>query len=155
MCGVGRGDVLVVDAEGSVHGCATWIDSGTFEGDPSLRSGFDKARLGLLTDPEFARRYAAFPRQVRRMKIVNGKENKYSSYGKCAECRFLASCSVCPTSVARIPGNRDPDRVPDFTCAFNLVALEARERFLRRARSQRPPRPALSLAFWTARPRPR
>jgi hypothetical protein len=89
------------------------------------------------------------------MKIVNGKENKYSSYGTCAECRFLSSCSVCPTSIARIPGNRDPDRVPDFPCAFNLVALEARERFLRRARSQRPPKPALSLAFWTARPRPR
>jgi hypothetical protein len=29
-----------------------------------------------------------------------------------------------------MPGNTDPNRVPDLQCAFDLVVLTARERFL-------------------------
>lgn len=153
MCGVGRGDVLAVDPDGLAHGCATWTDLGGFGSDDSLRSRFETVALGAIDDPAFPQRYASFPRRVSRMGIVGGKEKKYSSYGKCGECRHLSVCSVCPTSIVHIPGNTDPDRVPDYPCAFNIVAAEAHERFRRRVESRRPVRPALSLAFWTDRPR--
>ena len=45
------------------------------------------------------------------------------------EVAYLTECMVCPVSIGHIPGNRDPHRVPDFPCAFNLVMLGARDRF--------------------------
>jgi hypothetical protein len=32
-------------------------------------------------------------------------------------------------SIGNIPGNEDPDRVPDFLCAWNLIVNEFRKRF--------------------------
>jgi hypothetical protein len=32
-------------------------------------------------------------------------------------------------SIGNLPGNEDPDRVPDFSCAFHLVALKHRDLF--------------------------
>jgi hypothetical protein len=36
---------------------------------------------------------------------------------------------VCPASIVQIRGNTDPDRIPDFCCAFYRSALGARARF--------------------------
>jgi hypothetical protein len=49
---------------------------------------------------------------------------------------------VCPTSIGHIPGNTDPDRVPDNLCAYNLVSLAYKDRF---------PRQAGPLAFLSGR----
>ena len=69
------------------------------------------------------------PPAFRFAKIFTDKEEKYSSYRACRGCRYLYQCSVCPVSIGHIPGNTDPNRVPDLQCAFNLAVLTAREKF--------------------------
>ena len=82
---------------------------------------------------QLARRFAAYPRAARAARIFDDKQDKYSSYARCGECRFLATCAVCPVSIGHQPGNEDPRRIPDFLCAYNLVSLAYRERFPRQA----------------------
>ena len=86
-------------------------------------------RMGSVHDPRFARRHAAFPEAARQARMFDHKEEKHSSYGRCGDCRYVDQCSLCPGSIAHVPGNKDPDRVPDFCCAFNLIYLKHRERF--------------------------
>ena len=85
--------------------------------------------MGDLLDPRLPRRMAAYPAAARAAGIFHDKQDKYSSYGRCGECRYLSTCGVCPVSIGHQPGNDDPDRIPDFQCAYNLVALKYRERF--------------------------
>ena len=94
-----------------------------------LRLRLAPLKMGGLHDPDLSSRYAAFPEAAREAGLFGHKELKYSSYGKCCECPYLEHCSVCPMSIAYLPGNTDPHRVPDFVCAFNRVALEHRDRF--------------------------
>jgi hypothetical protein len=42
----------------------------------------------------------------------------------------VASCNICPLAIGCRKGDPDPDRVPDFVCAFRFAALSARARFL-------------------------
>ena len=88
-------------------------------------------RMGDVRDEAFPRRLALYPAAVRAAGIFHDKQDKHSSYGRCGECRFLRTCSVCPTSIGHIPGNTDPDRVPDNLCAYNLVSLAYKDRFPR------------------------
>jgi hypothetical protein len=65
---------------------------------------------------------------------------------------------VCPISIGHQPGNTDPDRIPDFQCAYNLVSLEYRERFPvqpgpRERLSQGPMSEQLRARFGLAAPR--
>jgi sulfatase maturation enzyme AslB (radical SAM superfamily) len=130
MCGVGRAEQIAVDVDGQVHGCATFVESYQTFPTTFLRSRVEAMRLGDLRDPNFRHRLAAFPEAVRRAEIFDHKEQKYSSYGRCSECKYLTECSICPMSIGRDGGN-DPRRIPDFPCAFNLVALKFREQFPR------------------------
>ncbi len=87
-------------------------------------------RLGDIRAPGFGRRREQYPTAAAAAGIFTGKEDKRSSYRTCRGCRFVHLCSVCPVSIGHIPGNTDPNRVPDLQCAFNLAVLTARERFL-------------------------
>ena len=129
MCGVTNGKELLIDVNGQVHGCALFADC--YQEFPSdfLRKRVDALRMGDFRDPGFWGRYAAFPGAIRKAEIFHHKEKKYSSYRKCGECEHLDSCSVCPVSIGYDPKNTDPHRVPDFLCAFNMLALRYRERF--------------------------
>jgi len=69
---------------------------------------------------------------VKAAKIFDNKREKFSSYRECEGCKYLYECSICPVSICHVPGNSDPNRVPDMPCALNLVLLAARERFLKR-----------------------
>jgi sulfatase maturation enzyme AslB (radical SAM superfamily) len=131
MCGVGGGTSLAVDVDGQVTGCVTFADS--YQRLPSelLKSRLDSMRMGDVRDEALPRRLALYPEATRAAGIFNGKHRKHSSYGRCGECRYLEDCSVCPTSIGHIPGNTDPDRVPDNVCAFNLVSLAYKDRFPR------------------------
>jgi sulfatase maturation enzyme AslB (radical SAM superfamily) len=131
MCGAPSGTTLAVDVDGQVHGCAVFTESYQSFPSPFLREKVAALRLGDFRSPEFEDRVRAFPEAARETGIFHGKSRKYSSYGRCGECRFLESCTICPASIGKIPENTDPDRVPDFGCAFNLVALSCRERFPR------------------------
>ena len=128
MCGVGDGDTIAVDVDGEVHGCATFASSYQVQAS-FLSSRFDSMRMGHVQAGEFAERLARYPEAARAAAIFDDKQDKYSSYGRCGDCRYLADCSVCPVSIGKIPGNDDPRRVPDFVCAWNLVSLKYRERF--------------------------
>lgn len=131
MCGVGRGERAAVDVDGQVHGCLMFVDSYQKFPTALLRTRLAAMRMGDLRDPEFPRRLAAYPAAARAAGLFHDKQEKYSSYGRCGECRFLTSCGVCPVSIGHQPGNADPNRIPDFLCAYNLVSLKYRERFPR------------------------
>jgi sulfatase maturation enzyme AslB (radical SAM superfamily) len=133
MCGVGGGEALAVDVDGQVTGCVTF--AGSYQRLPSdlLEGHLAAMRMGDVRDEALPRRLALYPEAARAAGIFNGKHKKRSSYARCGECRFLEDCSVCPTSIGHIPGNTDPDRVPDHLCAYNLVSLAYKQRFPRLA----------------------
>jgi hypothetical protein len=56
-------------------------------------------------------------------------ERRHSSYRRCADCEYLGRCRICPLANAHETSRGDPDRVPDFLCAFNQVSLAHRDRF--------------------------
>jgi radical SAM protein with 4Fe4S-binding SPASM domain len=129
MCGVVNGKTLVVDVDGQVYGCVMFAESYQEFRSEYLKTRLADLRMGDLRDPGFWDRYAAFPKAVRKVEIFHHKEKKYSSYRKCGDCEYLDSCSVCPVSIFYDPTNSDPNRVPDFICAFNMIALKYRDRF--------------------------
>ena len=129
MCGAPSGRTLAVDVDGQVHGCAVFAESYQKFPVPFLRRRVESIRMGDFRAPGFSERLALYPEATRAAGIFHHKREKYSSYGRCGDCRFLDSCSICPASIGHIPGNTDPRRVPDFPCAYNLVSLKYRERF--------------------------
>jgi sulfatase maturation enzyme AslB (radical SAM superfamily) len=133
MCRAPTGETLAVDVDGQVHGCAVFVESYQKPASTFLRERVSSIRLGDFRAPEFAERLARYSQAARDTRIFHEKREKYSAYGRCAECRFVDACSVCPASIGHIPGNTDPRRIPDFPCAFNRVALENRQRFAWRA----------------------
>jgi sulfatase maturation enzyme AslB (radical SAM superfamily) len=129
MCGVMRGEEPAVDVDGQVHGCATFVPSFQRFRSRFLRDRIDDMSIGDLRAPDFQERYQRFADAAERAGIFHHKEEKHSEYGRCGDCKYLASCSICPMSIGNLPGNEDPHRVPDFACAFNLVALKHRDLF--------------------------
>jgi sulfatase maturation enzyme AslB (radical SAM superfamily) len=132
MCGVMRGEEPAVDVDGEVHGCATFARS--FQRFPSrfLRERIEDMSIGDLHATDFRHRYHEFEKATERAQIFHRKEDKFSGYGRCGDCQYLAACSICPMSIGNLPGNEDPQRVPDFSCAYNLVALKHRDLFWER-----------------------
>jgi MoaA/NifB/PqqE/SkfB family radical SAM enzyme len=157
LCGLGTGQTLAVDVDGSVVGCA--MLAGSYQTFPTrlLREAAAALRLGSVRDPGLPGRLAAFPAALAATRLFDGQSRKHSSFGRCRGCRYRRSCAVCPVSIGRIPGNADPDRVPDVACAFNRVALRYRSRFPRwcsRRAIRRAPEPTgLRLAQPPARSR--
>ena len=129
MCGLPAATQVAVDVNGQVYGCATLVES--YQEFPSdfLRVRLAPLKMGDVRDPEFWDRLAAFPELTRKAGIFHNREMKYSSYGKCGACAYSDVCSICPVSIGLDPRNTDPDRVPDFFCAFNQVALKYRNLF--------------------------
>ena len=126
--GIARGRCITVDVDGGVYGCDLFAASYQKLESPSMRGGLAEMRMGAIDGRGFARRYASFPAAVRRARIFDRKDRKYSAYGRCRECRYFTDCMLCPACIPRVPGNSDPDRVSDFCCAFNLVSLKYRYR---------------------------
>jgi hypothetical protein len=158
MCGVGRGETPAVDVDGQVHGCLMFVDSYQKFPTTFLRTRLGAMRMGDLRDPRLPQRMAAYPSAAKAAGIFHNKQDKYSSYARCGECRFLATCSVCPVSIGHQLGNTDPNRIPDFQCAYNLVSLKYRERFpfqprARERLSQGPMSAELRARLGFARPR--
>lgn len=131
MCNVASGQAVAVDVDGQVSGCVTFAESYQRFDNAMLRDGLASMRLGDVRAPELAARMAAYPAAARATGLFHRKADKHSSYARCGECRFIADCAVCPTSIGLDPANTDPRRVPDLQCAFHLVALAASERHAR------------------------
>jgi sulfatase maturation enzyme AslB (radical SAM superfamily) len=128
MCGAVEGRAIAVDPDGRAWACPLFAAS--LRSLPPLAAKVSRAfALGDVGAPALAKRLRQLPIRGRALRIFTDKRGKRSSYGACADCRFVADCHVCPASICYIPGNRDPDLIPDFQCAFNQVTLAARERF--------------------------
>jgi sulfatase maturation enzyme AslB (radical SAM superfamily) len=129
LCGVGRGENLAVDPDGAVHGCVMFVGAYQRLPSPDLRRRLARMGMGNLLDGGLSKRHRLYPTAARAARIFNDRQLKYSSYGRCSECRFVASCAVCPISIGHASGGTDPHRIPDSVCAFNLVSLKYRQRF--------------------------
>lgn len=129
MCGAPSGQTLAVDVDGEVNGCAVF--SRSFQKFPSafLTEPLERMRMGDVRARELPARLALYPEATRDARIFHSKQDKYSSYGRCGTCAYLRSCGICPVSIGHIPGNTDPNRIPDPLCAFNLVVGAWRARF--------------------------
>ncbi len=134
MCGVMRGRTPAVDVDGQVYGCALLASSFQNLESPLLRRLHRVMKISAIGDPRFEERYRQYLVGTRREEVLNRKEEKYSSYGRCGDCPSFDECSICPVSIGHIPGNNDPARVPDFACVFNRIALKYRWEFMSKAR---------------------
>jgi sulfatase maturation enzyme AslB (radical SAM superfamily) len=131
ICGAAAGHRITVDVDGQVYACPMLAESFQVFPDTPLRQRLIAMRLGDVRDPRLAARIHALPKAAKKAEIFSCKEDKYSSHGRCARCRFIDECSVCPVPVARDPAHTDPNRVPDHLCAYNQVVLSYRARFPR------------------------
>ena len=135
MCGAVAPNRPTVDVDGKVYGCVLFAESFQKIPDGMLRQCLEPMRLGDIRAPGIGKRLEAYPAAAEAAKIFTDKEEKHSSYRACRGCRFVNQCSVCPVSIGHIPGNTDPNRVPDLQCAFNLAVLAARDLFLQKSQS--------------------
>jgi sulfatase maturation enzyme AslB (radical SAM superfamily) len=131
LCSAVNPKSLTVDVDGLVSRCVMLAESYQDLPKGPLGRGLEAMRLGDFRDADFDRRLAEFPSHAHAALIFDNKRDNYSSYRKCDGCRYLYQCSICPVSICHIPGNTDPNRIPDLQCAFNLAVLTARELFLR------------------------
>lgn len=130
LCRVGAGTSVTVDVDGQAYGCPAFATS--YQTFPDfLRRRFGPMQLGDFRDPAFPRSLARYPEAVRAAGIFDDKQEQFSSYGRCGECRHFAQCMICPVSIGYAPGVPDPRRAPDFLCAFNRAMLRRRETFPR------------------------
>ena len=85
--------------------------------------------LGDVRAPGFVRQLNTYPSVVAHSRVFDRQRAMRSSYARCAQCRYLAECLLCP--VSREFGPQSPDRngAWDFVCAFTRVMLTARDRF--------------------------
>lgn len=134
MCGILPNDSLVVDVGGWVHACAAFAASTVRPTNALMADCARTTRISRLTDAGFAARLRAFPDAVARNAAFTRKERKRSGYRGCSTCPHLEVCLVCPAAIAH--DGEDPDRIPDFCCAFNSVSL-GRAAALPAARSPR------------------
>jgi MoaA/NifB/PqqE/SkfB family radical SAM enzyme len=127
-CGIGSGEALTLDVDGTLHGCVTVASS--YQRFPPTRLGrsVERLRLGRIGDPRLPSRLASYHAAVRATGLFNNRHQKYSSYGRCSTCRSRARCVICPTAILQ-GGGDDPDRVPDFVCAFNRLSVACSKRF--------------------------
>jgi sulfatase maturation enzyme AslB (radical SAM superfamily) len=129
MCEIVDSNSWAVDIDGTVSGCTLFAPSIQACGSELLRACRPALIIGHVGDQDLSARMAAFAGDVSCLPIFSEKEKKYSSYRRCADCRFFAACVTCPVSIGFAEGNTDPHRVPDYYCAFNYTSLKSRDGF--------------------------
>lgn len=131
MCGVGECVTPAIDVDGEVYGCGMLMGPSLSGKNPWLAKELRRLRIGNLRDPALFARCEHFGERARTSRFLIHKEQKRSSSGRCGTCPAIEGCTVCPVAIGLQPGNADPDRIPDFNCAFAQVTWRAREHFLR------------------------
>ena len=128
ICGAGWGKGLCVDAGGLAWSCPLF--AGSLQSLSPLAAEASRIlQLGDVRSAALAERIASLDRRSMSLRLLRGRGEKYSFLGPCRECEFLDECTLCPAAVSHSPGNEDPDRVPDFACAFARATGEARRFF--------------------------
>ncbi len=128
VCDGATGERIAVDVDGRVYGCAVLAESYQTIPSGALGERLRAMRVGGLLDRSFRRHLDGLPSAARAAGMFHAKERKHSYRGRCGDCRFVASCRICPVGSLLIPGNSDPHRLPDYSCAFNFAALRERQR---------------------------
>lgn len=145
MCGFGQGTDLVVDVDGALAACSAFIRS--FQSSRGVLHAdlLAMASVGNILDLDDSTLISELRRRRERTPVVRDRGNKWSSTGTCHDCNYVDECFVCPASIAHIPGNRDPHRIPENQCAFNMAVGRQRKIFRREIaeleRSTTTPRP--------------
>lgn len=128
-CGVHQGRCAVLDPDGHLYACLAGTPTYQPSPVPSMQAAVTALDLGRANAPDFEARVARMKSAAIASEMFTHPERRYSSYRRCADCEFLGRCHICPLASASVPGWHDPYRVSDFLCAFNQVALAARDRF--------------------------
>ena len=131
FCGAGSGSGFFVDTSGRAWTCLMFASS-LQPLSPLAREAEPALDLGEVREPALKDRLAGVPSLVSRLRLFTHRRNKHSSFSRCRDCEFLPACSLCPAAISHTPGNRDPDKVPDFFCAFTRATGKARREFRRR-----------------------
>jgi sulfatase maturation enzyme AslB (radical SAM superfamily) len=128
-CDAGDGRCLTVDVDGDVYGCL--LAARSYRTAPSVvqRSAMAVLHAGPITSRDLARRVEAMSHARSECECFRGMAQGYSSYRRCADCEFLGRCHVCPLATRGVSDAAEPNRIPDFICAFNQVSLGCRDRF--------------------------
>ncbi len=133
ICSVPSGRSVVVDVDAQVYKCPLLAESCQRLESSPLALQLRGLRVGDIRDPDLYERLSSLPKKAERLEIFHHREQKYSSHARCADCRYLRRCVICPVAIARIPGNTDPCLIPDFYCAYNRSMLKYRDIFLHEA----------------------
>ena len=129
-CVAATGRDLAVDVDGEVYPCALLIRSCQTVARPALARRLAAMSLGPVTDLQgLLQRRAKLPDAARVAGIFGPQSRRRSGLDRCATCRYAAACFVCPIACAKNPDSTDANRIPDFQCAFNRIALEYRRTF--------------------------
>jgi len=129
-CVAAIGRDLAVDVDGEVYPCALLIRSCQRVARPPLDRRLAAMSLGPVTALDgLQRRRACLPHAALAAGVFRPQSRKRSRFGVCAACRHAAVCFVCPIACAKNPDSADANRIPDFQCAFNWIAMEYRRRF--------------------------
>lgn len=128
-CGVVDGRSLCVDVDGGVTGCAMLAPSCQAFPEGVLSRRLRAMRIGSVGDPRLPWRLTGARDAARATGLFHRRERRHSRQGRCRRCPGRWECGICPLAAAYIPGNRDPNLVPDLPCAFSRLAARDRARF--------------------------
>jgi sulfatase maturation enzyme AslB (radical SAM superfamily) len=120
-CGVGTGQSLAVDVDGSVSGCVMFAHSYQRFPQTPLGAGLAGLVIGRIDDPDLPQRICNYMTAVQGTGVFHNRGRKRSSFRRCTSCRCRADCVVCPCAIVHGSDDGDPDRIPDFICAFNRI----------------------------------
>jgi sulfatase maturation enzyme AslB (radical SAM superfamily) len=128
VCTAPEGSRLAVDVDGSLAPCLLVAPSIAPDSPSPLAEALALLTRGTIEDPWSQAIVTSFQSDCRSTGLFHGREKKYSSWSRCLDCEFQDDCRPCPVATAWIPGNSDPDRIPDHLCAFNRTLAAHRRR---------------------------
>ncbi len=128
ICAVPGCSRLVVDVDGTLAPCLLVAPSITPPPPGPLAEALCRLDRGGVENPWHGPTVGRFETVCRSTGLFHGREHKYSLWGRCHDCVHRENCRPCPVATAWIPGNADPDRIPDHVCAFNRTLAAHRRR---------------------------
>jgi sulfatase maturation enzyme AslB (radical SAM superfamily) len=129
VCGAPDSASVTIDIDGQVYGCPMLAESCQSFANPRLAAIVQPMRMGSVAAPTFWQHLAELPSHSRAVGIFHVDPRRHSLHGQCVRCRHHRECQACPLAVLSEPGHEDPQRIPDYLCAYNWTLLGLRERF--------------------------